>query len=428
MKRVAIMVLLVAVTAAIWSGGKAESPTGVINLTVAGGRSPVFDKAITNFQVANPTVRIRWLTLSFADGSTVAQDAMIAAGIYPNILMEFAGRLSKLAVRDPRPGAWQAQDLKGYLETNQLIGLDSYWRNGMLLMAPQTSPAQAMVINLDLIEKAGYVLPAPEAWTVDEFKKMCAAVKAKVPGAWGTVMFGKNQSADYLWMNWFSSFGYKSLYNAEHTKSALAGSEAVWQFFADVVKNGWAPPEAAELWDDAALEIWQHGTVAAMGIRPDWIAGYMQGGVDNKWIAKPFRVVMYQFPKTTIPTQTVGAGNALVSCETGDPRIDAMAGKLSAYFLSKEIVTEMSVTGKDPFPVRKDVVGYQPKPEEKQWYDTTGSIIKSVGYLDVGYTLAKYADIRAEGFPLLQGLWTGKITAKQAAETYAAKIDAALAQ
>jgi ABC-type glycerol-3-phosphate transport system substrate-binding protein len=429
MKRVLVILCILAIASTAFANGKGDR----ITLTVAGlAKMPHYDAVVAAFEAAHPGVVVRRISYDIGSGSTIALDALIASGSYPNALSDFTGRVGKYAKQSDKPGAWSALDLKPFLgaQYGSFYDLKPFERDGRLLMMPETSPAQGFAINATLAKQAGYTLPGAANWTLAEFEKMATAV-AKVPGTYPTILFAKNQSADYLWVNWFGSFGVK-FFTPDH-KHALLGQPALdaFRYLAKMYANGWVPKEAPELWDDAALEqYFAKGIVGGMGIRADWFPGYQKMGIDQGFIKEPFDVVMYPFPRApgVAAVPSVGTGNTFVVCQTGNAQVDALAAQLVVAMVSKEAITESVNKLGSGFPVRKDVtMTYQPDPVGT-WQKSVLDIVQRAGMMDVGYTLAGYADIRAILPSILQDMFNGKISPEQAVAQYGAAIDKALAQ
>jgi len=273
-----------------------------------------------------------------------------------------------------------------------------------------------MGLNLDLLKEAGYTVP--KNWTTDDFLAMCKAV-AKLPGKYGTALFAKNQSADYLWMNWFGCFGAKVFTGGDYSKTTLNSPQgiATVAFLGNLVHEGYAPKDSSDLWDDAAIELWQKGLVAAMPIRPDWIGGYMKTAVEQKLIPKAFEYTMVPMPVAAgvkaVPT--IGAGSTAVVYESGNTAMDTAAAKLAVMLAGREYqqaVMDMPEANNTwgGWPTRKDVTNPKLSGVNLAMWTTVNDILKTAGVMDVGYTLPQYAAIRAELFPRMSQVYLGKET------------------
>ena len=401
-----------------------------VTLTLLSGKGPQYDTAIARLVERSKPVEltVRWLNLNLADGTTISMDTLVAAGAYPNVYNDFTGRASRFMVRTP---GWKAMDLTPYVDTAAYFDLAPWKRSGMLLGVPGVVPLQGIAINLDLLDAAGYKLPDAKDWTIDAFLGMCDVVKAKLPGKWGTALFAKSASADYLWMNWFGSFGAKVFAGGDYSKTSIntPAGVATLRFLSRLVTAGYAPPDSAELWDDAALELWQRGIVAAMPIRPDWVGSYMKGALDQKMLDKPFKWVMYPFPRgpgvAAVPT--LGAGSTAVVGESGNARIDGFAGQLAAALCDRAYQEETMLSGAGSWPTIRGVIGIPSgNAEDVAAWRVVNEIVLKVGIMDVGYTLPGYSAIRAELFPRLAELYNDKTTPEAALAAYEKRVNEVL--
>jgi len=374
---------------------------------------------------------VRWLIVNMSDGTTISMDTLVGSGAYPNIYVDFTGRVSRYMVRTD---GWKAMDLSPYVNKADYLDLGPWTKDGKLLGIPQTVPLQGMGLNLDLLDAAGYKPPPPKDWTVDAFLAMCKAVKA-LPGKYGTALFAKSPSADYLWMNWFGSFGAQMFRDGDYSKTTLNSPAGLttMRFLSSLVAWGYAPAESADLWDDAALELWQRGLVAAMPIRPDWVNLYMKAAVDQKWIEKPFRWVMYPFPRgpgvSAVPT--IGAGATAVVGEMGSA-IDPWAARLAVTLTGKGVQEEIMSTTVGSWTTMRGItaepkVGLSVVQEDVDAWKGVNGILQTAGLMDVGYTLPQYAAIRNEMPPRLAELYNGKTTPEAALTLFEKRVNDILA-
>lgn len=371
-------------------------------------------------------INVNVIGLNVGDGTTMAIDSMLKAGITPNVLVDFTGRASRYMLRTSK---LKAIDLKPYMtkaDLEDFIDLGPWTKNGMILGLPDTLPAQAMCVNVTLLRK--HNIPIPDAsWTIKEFLALSKQLKAA--GAWSTVLFAANPSADYLYVNWFGSFGAQWFANGDYTKTTI-NSEAARQtfiFFDTLVKDGYAPPEAPELWDDAALEIWMKGNVAFMPIRPDWLLPYKTTAKQQKFNEEWFDWIFLPMPKgpgvNAVPT--VGAGSTFVAFESGIKELDAAAAKY-VIEMTSTWSQEWSLRASANFPSRHSVKQVPQKNVRPEDYLVTKTIVATAGMMDVGYTLPMYSVIREELPRRLQAMWKNAETPEEALIKYADFINEAL--
>jgi len=420
--------LLVASVAIVIGGavGRNRVVTKGVTIDAAGVYGPIWGKQIEVF-TALTEINVNYIGFNTADGTTIALDSMINAGIVPNVLVDFTGRASKYMIQTSK---LKAMDLKPYMtkaEIAEFYDLVPWTRNGKILGLPNPSPGQAMCVNTTLLEKYG--IPIPNAgWTIDEFLTMAKQLKSF--GAWATVLFAANPSSDYLYVNWFGAFGARIFTGGDYSKTTVQSDAGLktFTFFNDLVKNGYAPKEAAELWDDAALEIWMKGNVAFMPLRPDWVLVYKAIAKDQKLNEAWFDYKFLPFPagQGVKVTPTVGAGSTMVAFEKRDKAQNAAAAKFSVWATGKD--TNYAFTRQGAFSALR--VPTDPPMDEMivrtaDWL-VVRDIANTAGWMDVGYTLPMYTMIRQELPKRLQAMWKGDQTPAEALAAYAAFINEAV--
>jgi ABC-type glycerol-3-phosphate transport system substrate-binding protein len=420
--------LLIASVAIVVGGALARSKvvTKGVTIDVAGAVGNVWAKTVADFTEATG-INVNIIGFNTQDGTTLALDAMIKANIVPNVLIDFTGRASKYMVQTSK---LKAMDLKPALTKEELdlfYDLGPWTRDGKILGVPSAVPGQAICVNVSLLEKYGIPIPGAN-WTIDEF--LSAAKQLKAAGAYATVLFAANPSADYLTINWFGAFGAQIFANGDYTKTAV-GSEAglkTFRFLDSLVKDGYAPKEAPELWDDAALEVWMKGNVAFMPLRPDWMSGYIAMAKDQKlndsWFSWKF--LPYPAGPGVKLAPTVGAGSTLVVFEKGDKAKDTAAGKFVAWTSGKATNHEFTRTGSfSLLRIPTDPPADQSLVRTVDW-TVVKDIAATAGWMDVGYTLPMYTVIREELPRRLQAMWKGLETPEEALAGYVAFVNEAL--
>ena len=404
MRKLLVLVMVTLCVAAFAEGG-AENI-----ITTAGLTGPVYKLAIDAFEAAHPDVTVRNLGVDITTGETITMDALVAAGKAPDIYVDFVGRAAKYKVKE------FAQKLT--IDESQYVPALLDWGriDGDLYGVPMPLPGQAMVINLDVMDAIGYTVP--NAWTVADFTEM--AKKAKAGGFIPTVLFAANPSGDYLWVNWFGSFGAQ-FWDKGYTRSTLdtPAGLAAFQWLNTLAQN-YAAPGAQTITDDDAMALWQTGKVAAMPIRPSWVPIYMDAAVKSGVIDKPFHTVMVPFP--TAPgvdgVPTIGAGNMIVVHKQTDPAKIALLNEFVQIISGKKIQTE--VVKLEGFSTRLDVTSHPENPGEQVVQD----IAKRFGWMDVGYSQPWYYEVRALLPQILREMYAGNITPEQARDQFVAGANA----
>lgn len=371
-------------------------------------------KAIALFNKDFPDVKVKHAIVDLTDGSTITMDAMLAAGLGPNIYLDTLVRSSKYLTPnfalDLKP---LVRDLGKYVSGV----LDPYTVNGAVLGLPFTGSAQGMAVNLDIMDEIGYKVPPK--WTIDDFLAMAKLVKEKYKGKkWATGMFAANQSGDYLINNWFASFGVK-YYDKGKAAVAATGGARTYSFFQTLVKEGYVPDGCATLTDDDYVLQWAYGELAATAFFPLWMEGYWKTAMEQGKLAKPFRVAFFPFPRVpevaNVPTYSLCP--AIVVRKTGT-EADVWAARLVEYLNSPYAQDVFARQGN--VPTRVDVA-----PPPGAHAAQVAKIAKDGGMFDVGLTSPFFSATRPVHYPILQRVLTLKVTPEAAIAEYAKALDRA---
>ena len=410
--------LFVAVLSLLAVFGWAEGTKEVTEMTVViagfGVTAIVEGDMLDDFRAEYPFLTFEAREADVATGEDIVMNALIAAGEIPDVYTDFLGRAGKY-VAPSFAVALDIDESEWYAEQ-----LEPYKRGGQLLALPQATPGQAMVLNLTFLDQIGYELPEgiEDGWTIDEFLGLCEAVKrAAVPDVYATGLFGANPSADYLWINWFGSFGVKSFFADEYTRTTAydpAFLEA-WRFFRLLLDRGYVHPNAA-MWAVSPdfLQAIGNGTMIAYGARMGWPGGmqgnYNKGGEHYEWMAVPFPSV----DGSLVPT---AAGPHIV---VGHKSTDALRAEIIAKLVYRiATFNQESAAAYGTLPSLRSVVIPATLPQGE---DVVARLARDAGILDVGMAVPDYMEIRSLGASVLQKLLKGELTPEQAHLEYADKI------
>lgn len=360
-----------------------------------------------------PDITIVLNKIDLTDGSTLTMDAMIAAGIAPNVYIDNMVRAAKYLIPEfALPLNKLVRDLDKF---NPGI-LDAYKIGDDLLATPTTGGAQAMCINLDIMQEIGYTVP--NNWTIEDFLQMAELVKQKYEGKkWATGMFAANQSGDYLINAWYASFGVK-FYGKDYNTSIISdtGGAQVYQFFQHLAKNEYIPPNSATLNDDDYALAWSTGSFAATAFFPSWTASYFTSAMSQGLISAPFNYKFVPFPRasgiTKVPTYFFNG--AAIAHKTGTS-IDKVAARFIEYWNSD--FAQAHVCKTNVLPTRTDI----PTPTDK-YLSQVLNVVKDNGFQDVGITDPRFTQRRALQFPILQKVLNMKITPTEASAEYQTKL------
>jgi len=410
-----VLILLVAVLVAGAAFAEAEPEAGEITILSTMAEDDIhFLHALELFEADYPDIEVVQLGLDLSDGSTMTMDALLAAGMAPNVYSDYIGRVSKYLVPEyalPLNGV--VRDLDQYLPGV----LGPYTRGGDVLGLPQPGGAQGMAINLEIMREIGYEVDWN--WTIADFIEMCEMVKQHYGGEkWGTGLFAGNQSGDYLWMNWFSAFGVDVYQDGDYTHSTIAetGGAETFAFMQTLVENGYAPPGADTLVDDDYVLFWARGELAATAFFPGWIAPYF--GVVAEQGYDEFDYAFVPFPSVDGSGTPTYVSNAAIVVQNTGTAVDAAAARFAEYLNDGWVQTSMSNTL--VIPNRADA---EFLPDNLRVAETA-QIVADFGIFDVGLTTQYFTPRRSLGFPILQKVLRFEMTPEEAIAEYAADLDA----
>ena len=380
--------------------------------------SPLIRYAVDKFHEDYPEVAVRYLSLDLSTGSSMTMQALNKADVPPNIYHDFIGRIAEFAV----PGYALALDgvVRELDQFNDGV-LDPYRKDGILHSIPQAAQANGMAINLNIMADIGYTVP--DNWTIDDFLEMSELVKQFYGGEkWGTMMYAKNMSGDYMINTWAGSFGAEFFENGDYTRSTIreTGGEKWHEFFQTLMRNGYISPDSATLSDDDVFPLWGCGKYAAVPFFANWANGYREVGVSLGY--GTFDVEFVEFPSATgdpVPAYSTTSGFMVV--ETGTAA-DAIAARLVEYMNdagAQALNTEASGIPSN----RKDSILESANPLHAQ----TGAIIAANGMQDVGLLSPLYSAIRAQHTPILRRLLNFELTPEESILLYERAVNEVLA-
>lgn len=426
MKRLLILLVAVlfAVTAFAGAPAEEEAITEITFLANASVDSWDIAWALNEFAKDYPDVTVTMIGLDITGGSTMTMDALLRAGMAPNLYRDWSGRVGKYLTPDfALPLDDYIRDLDAYYPSY----LEAYTIDGQVLGLPSVASGQAMMINLDIMAEIGYEVP--DNWTITEFLKMCKIVKNFYGGEkFGTGIYAANQSGDYIWSNWFPAFGAEFFADGDYSRSAIVdtGGEQVHAFFQDLVRNEFIPPHAGALRDYDIFTALGRGEIAALGFYPAWVETY-QNVAAEFFNAKgedytPFEYKFVSFPSVTgesVPSYI--SGGATVIRKTGT-EADAMAARFLEYLNSATVQT--MATAYQMTPNRSDAHILNPDPRVLEVVE----VLNAGGVYDVGLTQEWFAAVRPQHFPVLQKVLALAIEPYDSIREYADRVNAVLAE
>lgn len=405
MKKLMVVLLLLLVAAGVFANGGQEKLVVLRPSNPVRGDVEVFAWAEEMVKERFPETVIEFKQVDLSTGSAITMDTLIATGNPPDVYVDSMVRLSRYITPD---FALPLGDI-----ADPFTDVEPFTREGEVLALPTWGEAQGMAINLDLMEKVGYEVP--ENWTLSDFFEMAEMVKnySDETGeeVYATGMFAGNQSGDYLWMNWFATFGV-DLYSDNYTESTqVDGGAEVWNFFRMLQEKGYIPPNSSQLVDDDYVIQWASGMFAATPFFESWTAPYFDSIIEQGLIEEPFDYKYVSFPNDAPPcTNFVGV---IINKDTDMPEVakEYVRQFVSEYIMGLHVKYASSVPYR-PVGVESD------NPRVKEIAE-----IASDGTYDLGVTNNWFTEVRAEGFPILQQVLDGEMEGEEAAKLYTKRVN-----
>ena len=412
MKRFTITILMILLAATVFAEGRTEQPQEDMTIAVCGVGVSGWAESdfLATISERYPFVTFEYYEADIATGEDVTMIALMASGDAPDIYTDFIGRAGKYVTPkfalplEIDESVWFADQIAPFK------------RGGKLYALPEAVPAQAMAVNLALIEEAGYELPDGLGWTISDFLDMARAVRDNTD-EYATGLFAASPSADYLWVNWFASFGVDNLFADEYTRSVANDPKMLdaWRFFDTLMQEGFIHPNSAMWGAGDFLQAIGNGNMAAYGARMGWPTGmqknYNKDGEHYEWVAKSFPSLDGE------PVATAGGGHIIIGHKTENPLRAAIITDIMLAYTSREMQFEK--TRLSGIPTRKDVpISTEMNPGE----DIVVYLAQNFGLMDVGFPNRWYYETRSAGPTVLQPLLQGKITPEEAHQLYYEKI------
>ncbi len=438
----AILVVLVLLGGLLFAGGDQEE--GPITLFIAGGgigqEHNYLNFCLVPFLEEYPEVKLVDVPINVRDATTVTMSTRIASGLPTHFLKDYFSRVAEFVIPKSAGGNIWALDLRKYWDDIADFkpgAIDPYTSaDGEVNGVAVPNMLVGMQLNKTILGKAGYALPGPDAWTLDEFMTALYAVKAvDLPEVWPTVLFAANMSGDYKYMGYFSTFGAELFRDKDYTKSTIntpAGLKT-FELLKLLLDEGLVPPEAAMLQSTEFQNFLVSGRMAVGGARsalpmqfnPKYSASLLEQGV----IDEPYETAFYNFPRAPgvdkVPMGT--QWDTIVAFGVEDEEVNKISARFAWHYNNTRAQIFLC-NYHYYFATRKSAMGIPASIADNPgwWLDARNMLVEN-GAMEIGGTLLNYIDVRASTFPQLQKLYTGKFTPQEALDAYEASLNAAVA-
>lgn len=314
------------------------------------GYSGAIEKIVAEFQKDHPGVKVNVIVRDVSKGSQTF-DALLAAGKPPDIWLDASGYFPKYMNADYALPLEKYMDLKNFMP--ELLNL--YKVNGHQYAVPMSNIATGMAVNLDMLKKIGYTLPAQEKWTTDEFLSLSAKLKAAgIPATMIMAKGGVNS-----WTNiWFRAFGGTMFKPGDFSKVAVNTPETLkgLEYIKTIIDNGYCP-DPIEHNDDDGVELFTTGKVFSCMMQNGHTDYWVPEQVKQGKLDKAFEMTFVEFPHAPNLKHTPVSGyqTCVMAKASKDEKKNKLVGELVARLSGYE-AQWYSCTLSGGFPTLMDFV------------------------------------------------------------------------
>jgi sorbitol/mannitol transport system substrate-binding protein len=246
----------------------AHSATELVIATVNNGHMIEMQKLSKNFELTNPTIKLKWVTLDESElrkrvtndiATQGGQFDVMTIGMYETPIWAKKGWLKELKTDE----AYDVDDLLPAMRSGLTF-------NGKLFAAPFYGESSMLMYRKDLADKVGIQLPNRPTWT--EIKTLASKIHDPKNGVYGICLRGKPGWGDNMAFvtTLANSFGgqwfdmkWKPQLESKPWKDAV-------NFYVDLLKN-YGPPnsqansfnEILALFNAGKCGMWVDATIAA---------------------------------------------------------------------------------------------------------------------------------------------------------------------
>jgi len=215
-----------------------------------------FNGLIADYEAQNPSVKVRWVDVPWADMQSKIL-AAVTAGTAPDVVNLNPDFAAQLASRN----AWLPLDDK-VSEADRQVYLPNIWQantlNGQSFGLPWYLTTNVTLYNQSLLDSAGVAPPA----TYTELAEVAKAVKEKTGKYAYFTTFVPEDSADVLQS--FVQMGVDLVDDQGKAAFNTSAGEAVFQYWTDLYQQDLLPREVLTQGHRRAIELFQAGEVALL--------------------------------------------------------------------------------------------------------------------------------------------------------------------
>jgi multiple sugar transport system substrate-binding protein len=421
-KRILLILLLLALALSAWAAPKYKlllvntaTTAWPAGFEKEGGYASFQEKVVGDFMARNPNIEVTMVSRDVTKGSLTV-DALMAKGTPPDVWLDAAGWINKYLV-----GAY-ALPLEKYMDVSgfQKALVDPYTREGHVYALPSAHSATGMAVNLDMLKKIGYTLPAQKDWTTDEFLRLSERLKAA--GIPSTMIMTKDGMISWN-MPWLFAFGAQLYKDFDHSKVTINSPEARrgLEYMKLLVDKGYAYPNPNEQNDDMGVDLFTTGKVFSC---------LMQNGHTDYWVPeqvkqgrldKPFELTFIEFPHApgVAHAPVSGYQTIVVAHKSKDEERNKAVIELFKTQVDRTYQEYGAWTG-GSFLTLVGVESPNKGMSAKDSYKAIAKLAISAGVMDLGALEPRAAEVSKEWTLPIQDFMAGRITAQQVLDRFEA--------
>lgn len=410
-----------ALTAALMTAGLAQAATELVVATVNNGHMIEMQKLSSNFEKANPDIKLKWVTLEegvlrqrvTTDIATKGgQFDVMTIGMYETPIWGEKGWLQELKT----DAAYDVNDLLPAMRDGLSV-------DGKLFAAPFYGESSMLMYRKDLADKAGVSVPDRPTWT--QIRDLASKIHDPANGVYGICLRGKPGWGDNMAListmvntfggQWFD-MDWKPQLESKPWKDAVT-------FYVDMLTKYGPPGSAANsfneilaLTNSGKCGMWVDATIAASFVS------------DPKQSQVAAQMAFAQAPTAVTPKGANWLWAWALAVPSGSKKVDA-AQKFVTWATSKEYIELVAKTngwGAVPTGTRKSTYANANFVKAARFAPAEKMAIDSANPSDSTLPKSPYVGVQFAAIPEFQAIGTTVGQQMSAALAGKSTIDAAL--
>jgi len=371
-----------------------------------GWKGKVREWQIEEYMRTHPDVNITLIIRDVSQGS-MTLDSLMAAGKPPDMCMDASWLFAKYLVPEFALPLEKYMDLSKFQENL----LELYTRNGHVYAIPQNNVTIGFAVNLDMLDKIGYPLPAQPAWTWDEFDRLSEKLKSEEINS--TVIM--TQAGLFSWNQmWAQSAGGTMFENNDYSKVTMNTPEYAegLRYMKSLVDRGYADPRPNECNDDTGIENFAAGKIFGCTLQTGHVFGWVPQMIASGALEKEFKYTFLEVPHSPKVKNAAidGYHSIVIAHNSKDEERNKVVANFVEFIFSDEWLRIDSCQGIVP-----TVKGFIPK-EGRGAFPSNLEMLKlaqSAPPMDTGRLLPQRRAIYRAWTPFVHDFMNGKISAEE---------------